>query len=627
MANPLFDALFAPLQKRASAMLVLPDHSEITGRAFHNLIAQQANLLHALGVKPGDRIAAQITKTPQALALYGASVALGAVFLPLNPAYTDAEVAYFLNDATPKILVCDGARKDGLANCTPADCRVLTLNADGSGSLSHAASDAYTAVPRGPDDLAALLYTSGTTGRSKGAMLTQDNLLSNAQTLADLWQFTARDTLLHALPIFHTHGLFVATNTALLTGAQMIFLPTFHPDTVLAHLPRATTMMGVPTFYTRLLEDPRFTQAAAAHMRLFISGSAPLLADTHRAFAARTGQKILERYGMTETNMNTSNPYQGDRRAGTVGQPLPGVEVKITENGAELPQGQTGMIEVRGPNVFKGYWNMADKTAEDLRPDGFFITGDLGLLDPDGYLHIVGRQKDLIISGSAPLLADTHRAFAARTGQKILERYGMTETNMNTSNPYQGDRRAGTVGHPLPGVTVKITENGAELPQGQTGMIEVRGPNVIKGYWNMAEKTAEDLRPDGFFITGDLGMFDADGYLHIVGRQKDLIISGGFNIYPKEVELLLDAIPGVSESAVIGLPHPDFGEAVFAVLTATPSTTLDPDQVLKTLHAQLARFKHPKAAVVVKDLPRNAMGKVQKNVLRAEYGGWFGGGE
>lgn len=500
MANPLFDALFAPLQKRASAMLVLPDHSEITGRAFHNLIAQQANLLHALGVKPGDRIAAQITKTPQALALYGASVALGAVFLPLNPAYTDAEVAYFLNDATPKILVCDGARKDGLANCTPADCRVLTLNADGSGSLSHAASDAYTAVPRGPDDLAALLYTSGTTGRSKGAMLTQDNLLSNAQTLADLWQFTARDTLLHALPIFHTHGLFVATNTALLTGAQMIFLPTFHPDTVLAHLPRATTMMGVPTFYTRLLEDPRFTQAAAAHMRLFISGSAPLLADTHRAFAARTGQKILERYGMTETNMNTSNPYQGDRRAGTVGQPLPGVEVKITENGAELPQGQTGMIEVRGPNVFKGYWNMADKTAEDLRPDGFFITGDLGLLDPDGYLHIVGRQKDLIISG-------------------------------------------------------------------------------------------------------------------------------GFNIYPKEVELLLDAIPGVSESAVIGLPHPDFGEAVFAVLTATPSTTLDPDQVLKTLHAQLARFKHPKAAVVVKDLPRNAMGKVQKNVLRAEYGGWFGGGE
>lgn len=499
MANPLFDALFAPLQKRASAMLVLPDHSEITGRAFHNLIAQQANLLHALGVKPGDRIAAQITKTPQALALYGASVALGAVFLPLNPAYTDAEVAYFLNNATPKILVCDGARKDGLANCTPADCKVLTLNADGSGSLSHAASDAFAAAPRGPDDLAALLYTSGTTGRSKGAMLTQDNLLSNAQTLADLWQFTAQDTLLHALPIFHTHGLFVATNTALLTGAKMIFLPTFHPGIVLAHLSRATTIMGVPTFYTRLLEDPRFTQAAAAHMRLFISGSAPLLADTHRAFAARTGQKILERYGMTETNMNTSNPYQGDRRAGTVGQPLPGVEVKITENGAELPQGQTGMIEVRGPNVFKGYWNMPDKTAEDLRPDGFFITGDLG-------------------------------------------------------------------------------------------------------------------------------MFDADGYLHIVGRQKDLIISGGFNIYPKEVELLLDAIPGVSESAVIGLPHPDFGEAVFAVLTAIQGATLDPDQILASLHTQLARFKHPKAAVVVKDLPRNAMGKVQKNVLRAEYGGWFEGG-
>ena len=505
MANPLFDALFAPLQARAPALLVLPDHSEITGRAFHTLIARDASLLHALGVKPGDRIAAQIAKSPQALALYGASVALGAVFLPLNPAYTDAEVAYFLNDATPKILVCDAARKDGLANCTPADCRVLTLNADGTGSLTGAASDAITAAPRltlasrGPDDLAALLYTSGTTGRSKGAMLTQNNLLSNAQTLADLWQFTPADTLLHALPMFHTHGLFVATSVALLTGAQIIFLPNFHPDTVLYHLPRATAMMGVPTFYTRLLEDPRFTRQACAHMRLFISGSAPLLAGTHRAFEARTGQKILERYGMTETNMPTSHPYTGDRRAGTVGLPLPGVEVNITENGTALPQGQVGMIEVRGPNVFKGYWNMP-------------------------------------------------------------------------------------------------------------------------------AKTREDLRPNGFFITGDLGRFDADGYLHIVGRQKDLIISGGFNIYPKEVELLLDAIPGVAESAVIGLPHPDFGEAVFAVLTAMPGVALDVDQVLAGLHGQLARFKHPKAAVVVGDLPRNAMGKVQKTVLRAEFSGWFEGG-
>ena len=490
MANPLYDALFAPLQARASALLILPDHRKITGSAFHERVCQIANALQANGVQPGDRVAAQIAKSPEALALYAACVALGAVFLPLNPAYTDAEVAYFLADATPRLFIADATRK--------AD---LTLNTDGTGTLTDAANlhpPTFTPANRAPDDLAALLYTSGTTGRSKGAMLTHGNLLSNAQTLATLWQFNAMDTLLHALPIFHTHGLFVATNTALLTGAKMIFLPTFHPDILLHHLPNATTMMGVPTFYTRLLDDPRFTRESAAHMRLFISGSAPLLADTHRAFESRTGQRILERYGMTETNMNTSNPYEGERRAGTVGLPLPGVEVKITENGETLPQGETGMIEVRGPNVFKGYWNM-----------------------------------------------------------------------------------------PV--------------------------------------KSAEELRPDGFFITGDLGKFDADGYLHIVGRQKDLIISGGFNIYPKELELLLDALPGVSESAVIGLPHPDFGEAVFAVLTTTPGTTLDPAQILAALTSTLARFKHPKAAVVVKDLPRNAMGKVQKNVLRAEYGGWFGG--
>ncbi len=492
MSNPLFDALFAPLISRMSPLLILPDAREISGDAFYRRLCQLAQTLQSNGVQPGDRVAAQIAKSPDALALYGACVALGAVFLPLNPAYTDAEVAYFLTDATPRLFIADSTRK--------AD---LTLTEGGTGTLIDAANHqptTFTPTHRQTDDLAALLYTSGTTGRSKGAMLTQGNLLSNAQTLAHLWQFTPEDTLLHALPIFHTHGLFVATNVALLTGAKMIFLPNFHTDTVLAHLPHATTMMGVPTFYTRLLDDPRFTHATAAHMRLFISGSAPLLPDTHRALESRTGQKILERYGMTETNMNTSNRYIGERRAGTVGLPLPGVEIKITENGAELPQGQTGMIEVRGPNVFKGYWNMP-------------------------------------------------------------------------------------------------------------------------------EKTREELRENGFFITGDLGMFDADGYLHIVGRQKDLIISGGFNIYPKELELLLDAMPGVSESAVIGLPHPDFGEAVFAVLTATPGTTLDPAQILASLHDQLARFKHPKAAVVVKDLPRNAMGKVQKNVLRAEYGGWFGGGE
>jgi malonyl-CoA/methylmalonyl-CoA synthetase len=503
VANPLFDALFAPLANRTSPLMVLPDNGEIAANAFHGMICRQANALLHLGVHPGDRIAAQVAKSPEALALYGASVALGAVFLPLNPAYTDTELTYFLTDASPTVLICDAARKPGLEPIAASlGITLLSLNADGSGSLIDAAAiqpNTFPPIPRQPDDLAALLYTSGTTGRSKGAMLSHNNLLSNAEVLADLWQFTAQDTLLHALPIFHTHGLFVASNVTLLTGGTMIFLPTFDLPTVLRHLPRATAMMGVPTFYTRLLDAPGFDRQLAAHMRLFISGSAPLLAETHRAFEARTAQRILERYGMTETNMNTSNPYKGDRRAGTVGFALPGVEVKITDSGSALPQGEVGMIEVRGPNVFKGYWNMPDKTADDLRPDGFFITGDLG-------------------------------------------------------------------------------------------------------------------------------MFDADGYLHIVGRQKDLIISGGFNIYPKEIELLLDAIPGVSESAVIGLPHPDFGEAVFAVLTAVPGTTLDPDQILAALHTQLARFKHPKAAVVVRDLPRNAMGKVQKNLLRAEYGGWFGRG-
>ncbi len=499
MANPLFDALFSPLKDRSTAFLVLPDGAEVSGAAFHSLICRFAIALRGLGVMPGDRVMAQVAKSPEALALYGAATALGAVFVPLNPAYTDLEVTYFLGDAAPRLLICDGSRRAGLQGAVPPSVGMQTLNADGTGSLTDMAkgqSDDFPPVARDADDLAALLYTSGTTGRSKGAMLTQGNLLSNAEVLARFWQFTAQDVLLHALPIFHTHGLFVATNVALISGAAMIFLPGFDAPAVLHHLPRATTMMGVPTFYTRLLDAPGFDSAAAAHVRLFISGSAPLLAETHRAFEARAGQRILERYGMTETNMNTSNPYLGDRRAGTVGFALPGVDIKITDSGSEIAQGQVGMIEVRGPNVFNGYWNLPDKTREDLRADGFFITGDLG-------------------------------------------------------------------------------------------------------------------------------MFDADGYLHIVGRQKDLIISGGFNIYPKEVELLLDAVPGVLESAVIGLPHPDFGEAVFAVLTARPGVVLDTGLVLTALHAPLARYKHPKAAVVVADLPRNAMGKVQKNVLREAYGGWF----
>ena len=500
VANLLYDALFAPLKGREGAFLILGDGAGVSGRAFHAMVAQAAHALRAAGVRSGDRVAVQVAKSPLALAVYGAAVALGAVFLPLNTAYTPAEADYFLGNATPRVFLCDPGREAALDPVAAAHgATLLTLDGAGHGSFAEAMADqpdAIEAEPRGAEDLAAILYTSGTTGRSKGAMLTQANLLSNAQVLANLWRFTEGDVLLHALPIFHTHGLFVASNISLLTGGRMIFLPGFELEPVLRLLPQATAMMGVPTFYTRLLDDPRFDRALAAHMRLFVSGSAPLLAETHRAFEARTGHRILERYGMTETNMNTSNPYEGERRAGTVGFPLPGVEMRIMDDGTEVAPGEAGVIEVRGPNVFAGYWQMP-------------------------------------------------------------------------------------------------------------------------------EKTAEELRPDGWFITGDIGRTDAQGYLQIVGRAKDLVISGGFNVYPVEVEAELDAQPGVLESAVIGLPHPDFGEAVFAVLVPRPGVTLEPQAALDGLRDRLARFKQPKAAVVLKALPRNAMGKVQKAELRKTYAGWF----
>ncbi|MEO1105548.1 MAG: AMP-binding protein, partial [Pseudomonadota bacterium] len=370
--------------------------------------ARFANALVARGVKPGDRVAVQVEKSIEAVMLYLGAVRAGAIFLPLNTAYTAAEVEYFLTDAEPSLLICDPAHEAALRPVADKlgtdvatmgvwsgpDCDVGTFLTDG---LS--APDTFPTVPRGADDLAAILYTSGTTGRSKGAMLTHDNLLSNSSTLAGLWRFTQDDTLIHALPIFHTHGLFVATNVTLLAGGKLLFLPRFDADAVIAAMPRATALMGVPTFYTRLLDHPELENASAG-MRLFVSGSAPLLAETHNAWRARTGHAILERYGMTETNMNTSNPYDGERRAGTVGFALPGVEVRITDTkGALLPTGEIGNIEVRGPNVFKGYWRMPDKTAEEIRDDGFFITGDVGVFDTDGYLSIVGRSKDLIISG------------------------------------------------------------------------------------------------------------------------------------------------------------------------------------------------------------------------------------
>ncbi|PZO81941.1 MAG: malonyl-CoA synthase [Mesorhizobium amorphae] len=499
MPNPLFDALFAPLAARETPLLHMADGEALTGRDFHALVMRYAAALAKLGVQPGDRVAAQIAKSPEALALYGASVAAGAVFLPLNTGYTAGEIAYFVGNARARLLVGGPADAGKLGEVAGAAGAVFaTLDANGAGSLADAAASAdgagFVPVERRSGDLAALLYTSGTTGRSKGAMLSHRNLLSNAEVLVEAWRFTDADTLLHALPIFHTHGLFVASNVSLLSGGAMIFHPTFNIDAVIAALPKVTAMMGVPTFYTRLLDDARFDRALVGHMRLFTSGSAPLLAETHAAFRARTGHAILERYGMTETNMNTSNPYDGERRAGTVGLPLAGVEVRITD---------------------------------------------------------------------------------------------------------------GTAGEPV--------------PQGEPGMIEVRGPNVFAGYWEMPEKTREDLRPDGFFITGDIGTIDEQGYVSIVGRQKDLIITGGLNVYPKEIELIFDEQPGVLESAVIGLPHADFGEAVACVVVAKPGARIDTEALSLAVRDRIARFKQPKAIIVVDALPRNAMGKVEKNALREAH--------
>ena len=503
MGNPLYDRLFGIHAGKDTPFLHLPDGQTLTHADFLGMAARLANALTGYELSPGDRVAVQVEKSPEALALYAACAQAGLIFLPLNTGYTTAELQYFIENSEAALVVCDDAKSKGLAPIAAAqNARLETLNADGSGSLMRRALGmlpAFEPVRRSERDLAAFLYTSGTTGRSKGAMLSQANLLSNAETLVREWRFSADDVLLHALPIFHTHGLFVATNVVLASGGSMIFLPKFDLDDMLRLMPQATSMMGVPTFYTRLLGDDRFTGDLAQHMRLFISGSAPLLAETHERFESRTGHRILERYGMTETNMNTSNPYDGERRAGTVGFPLPDVEMKVT--------------------------------------------------DPD---------------------------------------------------------------------------SGETLPQGEIGMIEVRGPNVFQGYWQMPEKTAAELREDGFFITGDLGRVDEDGYVHIVGRGKDLIISGGYNIYPKELELLLDDQPGVLESAVIGVPHPDFGETPVGLLVAELSATPDLDAIMSCAKAELARFKHPSKLIVLDALPRNTMGKVQKNALRERYKDLFG---
>lgn len=498
MSNLLYDTLFAPYAGKSTPFLHLPDGEVISHGAFVERAAQYAHALCDMGLAPGERVAVQVEKSHEALALYAGCVQAGLIYLPLNTAYTAQELEYFIENSGASLVVCDGARSDALAPMAQGlNARLHTLNGDGSGSLSALADQMagpFPTVARAADDLAAFLYTSGTTGRSKGAMLTHKNLLSNAQVLVKEWHFEASDVLLHALPIFHTHGLFVASHVVLLCGGSMVFFPKFDANTMLERMPRATTMMGVPTFYTRLLAEPGFDRDVCAKMRLFISGSAPLLAQTHEDFEARTGHRILERYGMTETNMNTSNPYCGERRAGTVGFALPGVELKIT--------------------------------------------------DPD---------------------------------------------------------------------------TGEEVAPGDIGVIEVRGENVFQGYWQMPEKTAAELREDGFFITGDLARVDRDGYVQIVGRSKDLIISGGYNIYPKEIEQVLDRQPGVLESAVIGVPHSDFGETVLAVMVAQPGETLEVGPLEAAVGEALARFKHPRKYVFVENLPRNTMGKVQKNALREQF--------
>lgn len=480
--------------RRAETFLEADSGERFTFAELELETARVAAFLTGLGLAQGDRVAAQIDKSPQGLFLYLGCIRAGFCFLPLNTAYQRGELDYFLQDAEPRVVVCRPAMLatfEALAHASGA-LRLYTLDEHGRGSLVDAmagAAAAFEDVPLGADDLAVIIYTSGTTGRSKGAMVTHGNLTSNGAVLKDYWRFTSSDVLLHALPTFHVHGLFVGIHPILLAGARILFHRKFDAPAVLAALPRATAMMGVPTFYVRLLAEPGLTREAVAHMRLFVSGSAPLLLDTFEAWRDRTGHTILERYGMSEAGMITSNPYAGERRGGTVGFPLPGVSVRVVEDGKVLGPGAPGVIEIKGPNVFAGYWRMP-------------------------------------------------------------------------------------------------------------------------------EKTKEEFTADGWFRTGDVGQWSEDGYLSIVGRANDLVISGGYNVYPKEIELVIDALPGVVESAVVGVPHTDYGEAVTAVVVKENGAALDEAAIVAHLKAQIANFKVPKRVVFVDDLPRNAMGKVQKNILR-----------
>ncbi len=488
-----------------SVAITCPGGLQYSFDDLHRSSGRIANWLLSLKLPAGARVAAQVEKSPEAVMLYLATIRAGLVFLPLNTAYRAGEIGYFLDDAKPAVVVCSPEHLGWISPLAEqAGCRAVeTLGESRDGSLLDKAApfpDAAPVVRTGPDELAAILYTSGTTGRSKGAMLSHRNLASNALVLHHAWQWQPGDVLLHALPIFHVHGLFVALHGALYNSSEMVWLPRFDLDAVISALPSVTVMMGVPTFYVRLLTDPRFQAGLVRHMRLFVSGSAPMLTETHEAFTARTGHRILERYGMSETVMLTTNPYDGERRPGTVGQPLPGVG-----------------------------------------------------------LRLVSAETQAVI--------------------------------------------------PLPPLGEASTIGG----------VEVRGPNVFRGYWNMPEKTKEEFTLDGWFKTGDVGRWDEHGYLALVGRSKDLIITGGYNVYPKEIEKLLDDWPGVEESAVFGVPHPDFGEAVTAVVVAKPGAQVEAAAVLASLKGAIANYKVPKQIHLLEALPRNVMGKVQKNLLRDRF--------
>ncbi len=511
MSSNLFSALRAAFPESLDAIAVETDEGlNYSWRDLDRATAMMANLLDSLDLPEGSRVAVQVEKSVEAMMLYLATLRAGYVFLPLNTAYQSGEIEYFIGNAEPAVVVCSPANFGWVSKIAfKAGTRhVFTLGDDRTGSLLERAahhSDRHQPAVKQADDLAAILYTSGTTGRSKGAMLTHGNMLSNARTLKAYWGWKAGDVLIHALPIFHVHGLFVAIHGALINGSKMIWMSKFDPKRVIARLPDATVFMGVPTLYVRMLAEPTLTREACRHMRLFIAGSAPLLIETFNDWIARTGHTILERYGMSETVMLTSNPYSADKRHGQ-----------------------------------------------------------------------------------------------------------------------QSERRGGTVGFPLPGVSLRVRgDDGKDLPVGEIGGIQVKGPNVFKGYWRMPEKTAEEFTADGFFKTGDVGKIDERGYVIIVGRSKDLIISGGYNVYPAEIEGYINEMPGVAESALVGVPHPDFGEVGVAVVIAKPGAALKSEAIIAALKAQLANFKIPKKCHVVSELPRNTMGKVQKNLLREQYKGEF----